>query len=409
MKTTAITVRDLSKKFSYKLRDSLKFGLIDSARRVVGKKSIGSQLRDGEFLALRDINFDVESGECLAVMGVNGSGKTTLLRILNGTFRPDRGEVTMRGSIGALIAAGAGFSPMLTGRENIHVNGTLLGMSSSQIKKRLEEIIHFADLEDFIDMPVRNYSSGMTVRLGFAIATVSHPEILLIDEVLAVGDLNFQKKCFEYLLKLKNEGCAMLLVSHAMGSVWAVADTGLFLENGHQIYHGTAEQACRLYDNANSRAARLSGDKSDYGNERGGSGEISCESLLMFTLEGKEVNEIEFRQPFYLEYRIKVNQPIVGPIFRSSFDAIHYKFIISIDNIEQGFPVDKVEPGTYILRKYCNNQSFRPGTYKVNTSITHRHLGTHLFFWLGALSFTVLTPNDKFFLCEPTFSMAYRC
>ncbi|MEO1512133.1 MAG: ATP-binding cassette domain-containing protein, partial [Planctomycetota bacterium] len=195
-----IEVRGLYKKFGQSLRSALKYGLIDAARRGVGLDSDSARLRPGEFWALRDVGFEVRPGEALGIMGVNGSGKTTLLRVLNGTYGPDAGRVTMRGRVGALIAAGAGFDPMLTGRENILINGALVGMSPREIRRRFDEIVDFAELREFIDMPVRNYSSGMAVRLGFSVAVAGRPEILLVDEVLAVGDMNFQRKCFERIL-----------------------------------------------------------------------------------------------------------------------------------------------------------------------------------------------------------------
>ena len=196
MSKQSVIVNDVSKKFGMSLKNALKYGLSDSARRLVGKKS-NDFLRSGEFWALEDINFSLDPGDALGILGVNGSGKTTLLRILNGTYRPDKGKVLIRGRIGALIAAGAGFSPMLSGRENIFISGTLLGMHPREIKKKFDEIVEFSELSEFIDMPVRNYSSGMSVRLGFAIAVLGNPDVLLVDEVLAVGDMRFQKKCFE--------------------------------------------------------------------------------------------------------------------------------------------------------------------------------------------------------------------
>ena len=202
----SVLVENVSKKFGLSLRSALKYGLVDSFRRATGRGK-DDKLRRGEFWALKDINLALEPGDALGIMGVNGSGKTTLLRILNGTYTPDKGRVTMRGRIGALIAAGAGFSPMLSGRENVFISGTLLGMTPSEIRNRFDEIVDFSGLGEFIDMPVRNYSSGMSVRLGFAIAVLGSPEILLVDEVLAVGDIAFQKKCAKIVLALRNKEC----------------------------------------------------------------------------------------------------------------------------------------------------------------------------------------------------------
>lgn len=402
MEKYALRAREVSKKFSITLKDSLRYGLIDCGRQMIRKPAQSGVLRGGEFWALNNISFDLEHGTCLGIMGVNGSGKSTLLRILNGTYPPDTGEVRIKGKVGALVAAGAGFSPMLTGRENIYVNGTLLGLTPKQIRSKMDEIIHFAELENFIDMPVRSYSSGMAVRLGFAISATSQPEVLLIDEVLAVGDLNFQKKCFEYILKLKKQGCAIILVSHAIGAIWSVCDTGLFLHKGVQEYVGDIEEVCRRYDNKNSAQRQKASLSSDYGHEKGGSGDVVYSKVEVIATSSNEVTkEVDFREPFIVRYHLNVKKKIDLPIFRSSIDAQHYKFIVSIDSIEQGYNFKSIEPGQYILEKYFENQSLRPGCYTINTSILQKGIDVHLFYWMGAASIVVREPKDRLFFSNP--------
>ncbi len=400
-KAWTVRTEGLSKKFGRTLRSAMKYGLVDCGKRLVGMPAHPDILRSDEFWALDDIEFELEQGEALGIMGVNGSGKTTLLRILNGTFAPDRGCARLRGRVGALIAAGAGFSPMLTGRENIYVNGALVGMRPKEIDAKLEEIVDFAQLEEFIDMPVRNYSSGMSVRLGFSVAVMSHPEVLLIDEVLAVGDLSFQKKCFEYLQLLKRNGTSIMLVSHAIGAIWAVCDRGLYLHQGKQEMSGDLEAVCKCYDDHNSRAALQSEWKGDYGQSRGGTGLVRCTAVRVLSLDEKEVTELEFREPFLIEYDIEVDERIEKPVFRSNIDAVHYKYIIILDSYEQGFAPECIEPGKYRLRQRCMAQSLRPGAYSIGTSITKRRLGAHLFYWLGAAHFVVRNPKDKFLYAEP--------
>jgi len=400
-KTWTVAAEGLSKKFARTLRSAVKYGLVDCAKRIAGVASRSDVLRSDEFWALDGVEFKLEQGEALGIMGVNGSGKTTLLRVLNGTLAPDRGRAHIRGRVGALIAAGAGFSPMLTGRENIYVNGALLGMKAREIGGKLDAIIDFAQLEGFIDMPVRNYSSGMSVRLGFAVSAMSEPEVLLIDEVLAVGDLSFQKKCYEYMQHLKGNGTSIMLVSHAIGSIWAVCDRGLYLHEGKQEMYGDLESVCKRYDDQNSRAALKSQEQGDYGQSRGGTGIARCTSVRVLSLDEEEVAELEFRQPFLIEYKIEIDEAIEAPVFRSSIDAVHYKFIISLDSYEQGFAPEIIEPGTYRLRKRCMVQSLRPGAYRINTSITKRKLGAHLFYWLGAASFVVRDPKDRFLYSNP--------
>ena len=188
-----VKAENLSKKFCKDLKTSLWYGLQDllPGRH---KDREETRLRPKEFWALKDINFELRRGECLGLIGHNGAGKSTLLKILNGLINPDAGQVTMRGRVGALIELGAGFNPILTGRENIYNNGAVLGFTRKEINEKIEAIIDFAEIRDFIDMPVQNYSSGMKVRLGFSVAAQMEPDVLIIDEVLAVGDIGFRHK-----------------------------------------------------------------------------------------------------------------------------------------------------------------------------------------------------------------------
>lgn len=416
----SVLVEGVSKKFGLSLKSALKYGLLDSVRRMTWLGA-DHHLRTGEFWALQDVSFSLEPGDALGIMGVNGSGKTTLLRILNGTYGPDVGKVTLRGRVGALIAAGAGFSPMLSGRENIYISGTLLGMKPSEIKRRFDEIVDFAELREFIDMPVRNYSSGMSVRLGFAIAVIGSPEVLLVDEVLAVGDIAFQKKCFERILALKQQGTTILLVSHAIGSIWAVCDKGLFLHKGQPAVAGDIEIVCKAYDEQNSRSAQIAMEKeqgsivtlgknkldesgetnealpAEYGHGKGGTGDVLCTKVRVLSAStGEETKEIEFGDPIVIEYQYVVRKRILEPIFRSSFDAVHYKFIISLDSYEQGCKWPTLEPGNYTLRVRVENQTLRPGLYAINTSVISKGVAVHLFYWLSAASFVVRHPSNRF-------------
>ena len=191
-----VQVEGLSKKFCKSLKKSLRYGVQDLVGSIVGKQPTDT-LRKDEFWALKDINFELRRGECLGLIGHNGAGKSTLLKILNGLINPDHGKVTLRGRVGALIELGAGFNPVLSGRENIYNNGAVLGFTKAEIDNKVEAIIDFAEIREFIDMPVQNYSSGMKVRLGFAVAAQMEPDVLIIDEVLAVGDVAFKMKCYK--------------------------------------------------------------------------------------------------------------------------------------------------------------------------------------------------------------------
>ncbi|NQU11636.1 ABC transporter ATP-binding protein [bacterium] len=234
-----VSVRDVRKKFCRNLRRSMAYGLGDLGRNLVGLGADPSALRRDEFWALEDINFELRRGEVLGLIGINGSGKTTLLRLLAGIFPPDGGEIVIKGRTGALIALGAGFHPHMTGRENVYLNGTILGLSRQAIRRQFDQIVDFAEVGEFIEAPVSTYSSGMRVRLGFAIAMAIEPDLLLIDEVLAVGDLGFKAKCLNAISKLMRNS-AVIFVSHSMEFVAYICTRVLVLDKGH-IAHQTAD------------------------------------------------------------------------------------------------------------------------------------------------------------------------
>lgn len=226
-----VKVEGVSKRFCRKLERSLWYGVKDVASELTGRANSNDALRKDEFWAMKEVNFELRRGECLGIIGHNGAGKSTLLKILNGLIKPNQGKVTMKGRIGALIELGAGFNPILTGRENIYVNGQILGLTKAEIDKKLDAIVDFAEISEFIDMPVQNYSSGMKVRLGFAVAAQMEPDVLIIDEVLAVGDTGFQVKCFNQISKIIRN-CAVILVSHSMVNIGRLCDRVMLMEKG---------------------------------------------------------------------------------------------------------------------------------------------------------------------------------
>lgn len=199
------------------------------------------------FWALRDVSFSVAPGRMIGVIGPNGAGKSTLLRLIGGVGRADEGSVQTHGRIGALLDLGVGFHPDLTGRENVFVSGVIAGFTRREVSQRFDSIVAFAELEEFIDSPLRTYSSGMQMRLGFAVAVHIEPEILLIDEVLAVGDLAFQKKCLERIAQFRAEGCTIIFVSHQTTAVQQLCDEVLWLRAGQVAAHGTADTVVGQY------------------------------------------------------------------------------------------------------------------------------------------------------------------
>ena len=231
-----VKVEGLSKKFCKDLKTSLWYGVKDLFSGITGRHNDG-KLRPKEFWAVKDISFELRRGECLGLIGHNGAGKSTLLKILNGLINPDEGKITIKGRVGALIELGAGFNPILSGRENIYNNGAILGFSKKEIDDKVEEIIDFSEIREFIDMPVQNYSSGMRVRLGFAVAAQMEPDVLIIDEVLAVGDLGFVLKCFKTIDTILPK-TAIVFVSHSMPMVSRICSKIILMENGEAIFQG---------------------------------------------------------------------------------------------------------------------------------------------------------------------------
>jgi lipopolysaccharide transport system ATP-binding protein len=244
-----VSVEGVSKKFCRSLKRSLWYGVQDLAGELIVRDRSGTvNLRPGEFLAVQDVSFQLRRGECLGLVGANGAGKSTLLKMLNGLIRPDAGRIAIRGRVRALIELGTGFNPILTGRENVYVNGAVLGLSKSEIDARFDQIVDFAELREFIDSPVQSYSSGMHVRLAMAVAASMQAEFLLVDEVLAVGDVAFRMKCFRHFLDLKSSGKTIVVVSHNMIDIHRVCDRVIVLDGGKNIHDGDVSSGVATYE-----------------------------------------------------------------------------------------------------------------------------------------------------------------
>jgi ABC-2 type transport system ATP-binding protein len=234
--STSVVVDRATKHFKTSNQKTLRKFVVNAARRKPLSKS---------FTALRDISFTLDQGDSIGLMGLNGSGKSTLLKLISGVMKPDEGTVLTRGRIAGLIEVGAGLHPDLSGRENIFLNGAILGMSEAEINRKFDSIVAFSELESFLDSEVRHYSSGMFSRLAFAVAVHTECDIFLIDEVLAVGDQPFRRKCMKRIRELKSEGRTMVYVSHSPNQVLNLCEKGLVLEAGRMIFQGSAEDAVK--------------------------------------------------------------------------------------------------------------------------------------------------------------------
>jgi ABC-type polysaccharide/polyol phosphate transport system ATPase subunit len=222
---------------------------VDSLKEYVVKLLKGKLLYN-DFVALNDVSFHVEKGEIVGLVGFNGAGKSTMLKILAGVLTPTEGSVKVVGSVAPLIEVGAGFDPELTARENIYLNGAILGHDKKFMDSKFDEIIDFAELRNFIDVPVKNFSSGMYARLGFAIATMVHPDILIVDEVLSVGDFKFQQKCEQRIQSMIDDGVTIILVSHDIGMIERLCTKVIWLDHGYMKEIGETKKICEMYKSA---------------------------------------------------------------------------------------------------------------------------------------------------------------
>lgn len=327
-----VSVQNVSKKFSMDMKSSLKYGALDIIKSTLGIK-INKDIRPKEFWAVKDISFQLRRGECIGLIGHNGAGKSTLLKVLNGLYTPDKGQIVMKGKIGALIELGAGFNPILTGRENIYNNASILGFTKKEVEEKIDSIIEFSEIEQFIDMPIQNYSSGMKVRLGFAIAAHLEPDILIIDEVLAVGDLGFVLKCFKKIDELL-PNTALIFVSHSMPMVSRICNEIILMDHGKVEYYGNdIGKGVQLYY---SKFAN-NGENIVFDNDT--LGLISKETdltnntihrntdfKLTFTVQMKK--RLLKTPVMYLEFKDKEQRPIAGLFVKDHISILPDKDII---------------------------------------------------------------------------------
>jgi lipopolysaccharide transport system ATP-binding protein len=312
---TVLKLEGVAKKFCRRLRYSLLYGSIDVARGMLNLKASTAFLRPGEFWAVQEVSLELKKGESLGLVGANGSGKSTLLRLINGIFPPDKGRIEVRGKVGALIAAGAGFHPLMTGRENIYLNGAILGISKKEINKAFDSIVDFADIGEFLDAPVKTYSSGMYVRLGFAIAIHCQPDLLLIDEILAVGDLSFQKKCIKEMTRLLDLGTSMIFVSHNPYLVERLSNRVGIMKAGRIEELGTAIDVIPAYfQQMNTTPANGNKNTSALpAHIRQGTGEVRVTSVDILDKHGDAVSVIESGEPVTVRVHYDIFQEPLSP------------------------------------------------------------------------------------------------
>ena len=316
-----LSVEGVSKKFCRDLKRSLFYGVQDIASELTGIRKECDRLRSKEFWALENVSFELKKGEALGLVGKNGSGKSTLLRIIAGLIKPDCGTVKVTGRVAPLIALGAGFNPILTGRENIYANMSILGLSKKEIDERFDEVVEFAEIGDAIDSPVQTYSSGMAARLGFASAIHTEPDILLIDEVLAVGDIKFQSKCHRKLSELLKQGTSFILVSHNSQIVLGVCNLAVYLLKGQQlkfgdIYSVIAQYERDLFTNHSEPTLGILQRPAKKATETNG---LDITSLSFKNIQGKQITSLVSGQAVDLVIGCQVHQQLNNIVTRINF------------------------------------------------------------------------------------------
>jgi ABC-2 type transport system ATP-binding protein len=282
-------------------------------RHVTLKEAIvrRSQLRPTDIWALRDVSFAVEPGEAVGLVGRNGSGKTTLLRLIAGIFGPTSGSISVAGDVGALLGIGAGFHPDFTGRENVYLNGAIHGLNRRYVRERMDEIVSFAELERFIDLPVRTYSSGMYMRLGFAVATHLDADVLLLDEVFTVGDEAFQRKCFGKIFEFKSRGGTIVFVSHSAAAVESLCERAILLRAGRVMHDGETHEAIGAYHRL--LAEDEDPDERNAGLQEWGTGDVKVSELRLEDTDGAERRQYLSGEPLIVRLKLSAREAVPPP------------------------------------------------------------------------------------------------
>jgi homopolymeric O-antigen transport system ATP-binding protein len=354
-----LKLQDISKK--YRIRRETDAG----ARSSVLGKLLSIRRRKEDFWALKHIDFEVPRGQALGIIGHNGAGKSTILKLLSRITTPTSGEIMINGRLSALIEVGSGFHPELTGRENIYLNGSILGMLRREITGKLESIVEFAELRQFIDTPVKRYSSGMYVRLGFSIAAHLDPDLLLLDEVLAVGDASFQRKCIDRILELKRKGTTIIFISHDLRAVQKLCDRVILLKHGEIEMDGEPAETIEFYQNSSQllHAQLKSG--------AGASREAVVTSLTFYNERGEESLSFETGRPMKAVLKYHVDRPLVDVIFEVQFHSQQGRLCSFFSSETLGGQID-LQPGEGSIEFDCSSVGLGPGVYFVDTGIRNR-------------------------------------
>jgi lipopolysaccharide transport system ATP-binding protein len=371
MNDKAITVEKLSKQYylggapqRYKLlRDSLMEALTLPWRAVrTGQIGKAAKKDDRSFWALREVSLEIKRGDVVGVIGRNGAGKSTLLKILSRITEPTSGYAEIHGRIGSLLEVGTGFHPELTGRENVFLNGAILGMHRREIERKFDEIVAFSEVERFIDTPVKHYSSGMNLRLAFAVAAHLEPEILLVDEVLAVGDVAFQKKCIGKMNDVAKVGRTVLFVSHNMGTVRSLCNKGIFLDGGSVARTGNISDCIEAYYKA------IGAFKSEGAEEPADSGRSGFGAIL---LNGKTGDSIPQDKPIHIATTLNIAEPVSGFQMHCLLKDMESRRVFTLYEESRNLGLRDLNAGTYRVQIEVPPLWLNPGSYSIQFKVKY--------------------------------------
>jgi ABC-type polysaccharide/polyol phosphate transport system ATPase subunit len=365
----AVRVENVSK--SYRRRERRPAGSLKSA--LLSGRAARAASSDGAVAALSGVSFDVAAGEAVGIVGANGSGKSTLLKLLAGILRPTSGNVEVRGRLAALLELGAGFHPEISGRENVEVAGLLLGLSKREIAARLPEIVRFAEIEEFLDAPVKTYSSGMAVRLGFAVAAHSDPDVLLVDEVLAVGDEAFAHRCLEKFSEFERAGKTLLFVSHDLALVSARCRRAIWLDRGRVAADGPAAETVALYRERVAREeaeGRLAAAGAGSG-ARIGSGRAVLESVVLRDASGRETRRLASGEPASVEMSVRADSPVSDVVFGVAIATVAGAPILGVNTEIDGLVCEELS-GTARVSLEIPVLDLAPGLYSLDAAVHAR-------------------------------------
>lgn len=357
MTNSAISVSSLSKNFR----------LYHERNRYIKAALLrGRRAKYEEFWALKDVSFEVAHGATLGIIGSNGSGKTTMLKCLTGIYTPEKGTIKVDGKLAALLELGAGFHPELTGAENIFLNGSILGMSKRDVQNKFASIVEFAGLEKFINAPVKNFSSGMVVRLGFSIASHVEPEILLIDEILSVGDQDFQRKSSEKIEEFRREGRTIVVVSHSLGLVQQLCKEVIWLDKGQIRQSGPAAEVIAAYTGGSYQPQT---DRDESSRNRWGTGDARINSIELLNHDGTIAQVIESNAGAQIRFQISAHTRIESPILRVQITRLNGD-VVWATSTQRGTNTMRVLDGPATATLNIESTKLLEGTYFVSAAIT---------------------------------------